>query len=82
MNDIEQESSIDEQGGGDTPASLMTDSSPNDIAGEEDQTEVSEAPIIEEAKPEEAQADGSDDVVLADDLIYEKDEEPVKIVSP
>ena len=82
MNDIEQESSIDEQGDGDTPASLMTDSSLNDIAGVEDQIEVSEAPIIKEAKPEEAQTDGSDDVVLADDLIYEKDEEPVKIVSP
>ena len=82
MNDIEPESSIDEQGDGNTPASLMTDSSPNDIAGEEDQIEISEAPIIEEATPEEAQTDGSDDVVLADDLIYEKDEEPVKIVSP
>jgi len=82
MNDIEPESSIDEQGDGNTPASLMTDSSPNDIAGEEDQIEVSEAPIIEEVKPEEVQTDGSDDVVLADDLIYEKDEEPVKIVSP
>ena len=82
MNDIEPESSIDEQGDGNTPASLMTDSSPNGIAGEEDQIEVSEAPIIEEVKPEEVQTDGSDDVVLADDLIYEKDEEPVKIVSP
>ena len=82
MNDIEPESSIDEQGDGNTPASLMTDSSPNDIAGEEDQIEVSEAPIIVEVKSEEAQTDGSDDVVLADDLIYEKDEEPVKIVSP
>ena len=82
MNDIEQESSINEQGDGDTPASLMTDSSLNDTAEVEDQIEVSEAPIIKEAKPEEAQTDGSDDVVLADDLIYEKDEEPVKIVSP
>ncbi|MAV20422.1 MAG: transcription termination/antitermination protein NusG [Acidimicrobiaceae bacterium] len=82
MNDIEPESSIDEQGDGDTPASLMTDSSLNDTAEVEDQIEVSEAPIIVEVKSEEAQTDGSDDVVLADDLIYEKDEEPVKIVSP
>ena len=82
MNDIEQEGAIDEQGDGDSPASLMTDSSPDDIAGEEDQIEVLEAPIVEEVKPEGTQTDGSGEVVLADDLIYEKDEEPVKIVSP
>ena len=82
MNDFEQESSTDEQGDGNPPASLMTESSPNDTASQEDQIEFSESQIIEDSKPEEIQTGENDEVVLVDDLIYEKDEEPVKVVSP
>ena len=45
MNDFEQESSTDEQGDGNPPASLMTESSPNDTASQEDQIEFSESQI-------------------------------------
>ena len=82
MTDIEQENSIDEQEEENPAASLMTDSVLNPDSSEENTEEGSDTSPTQEVESEEIENSVSDDVVLADDLIYEKDEEPVKIVSP
>ena len=82
MTDIEQENSTDEQEEENPAASLMTDSVLNPDSSEENTEEGSDASPTQEVESEEMENSVSDDVVLADDLIYEKDEEPVKIVSP
>ena len=82
MTDIEQENSIDEQEEENPAASLMTDSVLNPDSSEENTEEGSDASPTQEVESDEIENSISDDVVLADDLIYEKDEEPVKIVSP
>ena len=82
MTDIEQENSIDEQEEENPAASLITDSVLNPDSSEENTEEGSDASPTQEVESEEIENSVSDDVVLADDLIYEKDEEPVKIVSP
>ena len=82
MTDIEQENSIDEQEEENSAASLMADSVLNPDSSEEDTEEGSDTSPTQEVESEEIENSVSDEVVLADDLIYEKDEEPVKIVSP
>ena len=82
MTDIEQENSIDEQEEENPAASLMTDSVLNPDSSEENTEEGLDTSPTQEVESEEIENSVSDDVVLADDLIYEKDEEPVKIVSP
>ena len=82
MTDIEQENSTDEQEEENPAASLMTDSVLNPDSSEENTEEGSDASPTQEVESDEIENSISDDVVLADDLIYEKDEEPVKIVSP
>ena len=82
MTDIEQENSIDEQEEENPAASLMTDSVLNPDSSEGNTEEGADTSPTQEVESEEIENSVSDDVVLADDLIYEKDEEPVKIVSP
>ena len=82
MNDIEQENSIDEEEGDSPSTSLMTDS----VSGHEDDQvgngETQETPAVQEVSSGETETTISDEIVLADDLVYEKDEEPAKPVSP
>ena len=82
MNDIEQENSIDEEEGGSPSTSLMTDSVSDHEDDKVGNGEAQETPAVQEVSSGETETIISDEIVLADDLVYEKDEEPAKPVSP
>ncbi len=82
MNDIEQENSIDEEEGDSPSTSLMTDSVSDHEDDKVGNGEAQETPAVQEVSSGETETIISDEIVLADDLVYEKDEEPAKPVSP
>ncbi len=82
MNDIEQENSIDEEEGDSPSTSLMTDSVSDPEDDQVGNGESQETPAVQEVSSGETETTISDEIVLADDLVYEKDEEPAKPVSP
>ena len=82
MNDIEQEKSIDEEEGDSPSTSLMADSVSDHEDDQVGNGETQETPAVQEVSSGETETIISDEIVLADDLVYEKDEEPAKPVSP
>ena len=82
MNDIEQEKSIDEEEGDSPSTSLMTDSVSDHEDDQVGNGEAQDTPAVQEVSSGETETIISDEIVLADDLVYEKDEEPAKPVSP
>tara|TARA_B100000929_G_C15441309_1_gene398090 strand:+ start:235 stop:1029 length:795 start_codon:yes stop_codon:yes gene_type:complete len=82
MNETEQENSIEQQEAEVTSASLITEVASEQGVG---QTEIgAPSEIVEglQTGTEESSSTAEEELVLEDDLIYEKDEEPLKPISP
>lgn len=82
MNETEQENSIEQHDAEVPAASVITETESNQASDQEIIDVPSEAETDLKPVTEESASGPEEEIVLEDDLIYEKDEEPPKSVSP
>ena len=82
MNETEQENSIEQHEAEVPAASVITETESNQASDQEIIDVPSEAETDLKPVTEESASGPEEEIVLEDDLIYEKDEEPPKSVSP
>ena len=82
MNETEQENSIEQHEAEVPAASVITETESNQASDQEIIDVPSETETDLKPAKEESASGPEEEIVLEDDLIYEKDEEPPKSVSP